>query len=141
MTHEDHMKQLEKEAGLKKHGAAAMGFDQDAARHKFRIEPAGGSIAVDVKDVTDLRTRDAIRAHLKQIADAFSRGDFSKPLQTHGEVPPGVPVMTERKGLITYTYADTPRGAIVRIRSRDTQALDAIHAFLGYQIREHRTPP
>ena len=140
MTHEEHMQQLEKEAELKKHGAAAMGFDQDAARHEFKIEPDGGSIAVDVKDAADLTTRDAIRAHLREIADAFSKGDFSKPLQTHAEVPPGVPVMTDRKERITYSCADTPHGAIVRIRTRDAQALDAIHAFLNYQIREHRPP-
>jgi hypothetical protein len=140
MTHEEHMKQLEKENELKKRGAAAMGFDQDTTRHAFTIESDGGSIAVDVKDAADVATRDEVRAHLKEIAGSFAKGDFSKPFQTHGEVPPGVRVMIEKKDAIAYTYAETPLGAIVRIRTRDSQALDAIHVFLAYQIGEHRNP-
>jgi hypothetical protein len=140
MTHEEHMKQLQKEDELKKRGAAAMGFDQDTTRHAFTVESDGGSIAVDVKDAADATTRDEIRAHLREIAKAFSKGDFSKPFQTHGEVPPGVRVMIEKKDAIAYTYAETPLGAIVRIRTRDSQALDAIHAFLDYQTRAHRNP-
>jgi hypothetical protein len=138
MTHEEHMKQMEKDAALKKRGAAAMGFDQDATQHAFTTTPDGGSIAVDVKDAGDVATRDQIRAHLKEIADAFAKGDFSKPFGTHAEVPPGVPVMTEKKGAISYAYADTPNGGIVRIRTKDARALEAVHAFLEYQTREHK---
>lgn len=133
MTHEEHMKQLEER------GAAAMGFDQDTTRHAFAATSDGGSIAVAVKDAGDVKTRDQIRAHLREIADAFAKGDFSKPFQTHAEVPPGVPVMTEKKDTITYTYSDTPNGGIVRIRTRDPLALEAIHAFVEYQIAEHHT--
>jgi len=130
MTHE-HMKQLEER------GAAAMGFDQGATRHTFTSTSDGGSIAVDVKDAGDVTTRDQIRAHLREIAAAFAKGDFAKPSQTHAELPPGVPVMTEKKTTITYGYSDTPTGGIVRIRTDDSQALQAIHAFLEYQTREH----
>src|SRR5262249_36154946 len=137
MTHEQHLKQLEKEAALKKRGAAAMGFDQDAARHVFNRTADGGSIAVDARDAADVTTRDQIRAHLKQVAAAFAKGDFSKPFQTHAEVPPGVPVMTEKRDAIVYAYSDTPNGGIVRIQTRDPQALDAIHAFLEYQRKAH----
>ena len=131
VSHEEHMKQL------KERGAAAMGFDQDATRHTFTATADGGSIAVDVRDTADVKTRDQIRTHLKEIAGAFGNGDFSKPLRTHAEEPPGVPVMTEKKHAISYTYADTPNGGIVRIRTKDAQALDAIHAFLKYQNSEH----
>jgi hypothetical protein len=137
MTHEEHMKQMEKEDGLKKRGAAAMGFDQNTTQHAFTATEDGGSIAVDVKDTEDVATRDQIRAHLKEIAGAFAAGDFSKPFQTHAEVPPGVPVMTDKKDAISYAYSDTPRGGLVRIRTKDAQALDAIHAFLKYQNQEH----
>jgi hypothetical protein len=131
MTHEEHMKQL------KERGATAMGFDQDTTHHTFTAMADGGTIAVDVKNAADVTTRDQIRAHLKEIAAAFGSGDFSKPFQTHAEVPPGVPVMTEKKGAISYTYADTPNGGIVRIRTTDAQAIAAIHAFLKYQNPEH----
>src|SRR5262245_6668695 len=98
---------------------AAMGFDQDTTKHTFRTTVEGGSIAVDVRDAADVATREQIRSHLRHIADAFARGDFSKPFQTHGEIPPGVAVMTEKKDTIAYRYEDTPRGAIVRIRTSD----------------------
>src|SRR5215472_14749536 len=88
VSHDEHMKQL------KEQGAAAMGFDQDTTQHTFMGTSDGGSIAVDVKDAADLVTRDRFRAHLREIADAFANGDFSKPFQTHAEVPPGMPVMT-----------------------------------------------
>jgi len=131
MNHEEHMKQL------KARGAAAMGFDQDTTQHTFTATADGGSIAVDVKDAADVETRDHIRAHLKEIADAFAKGDFSKPFMTHAEVPPGVPVMMEKKDAIGYAYSDTPDGGVVRIRTNDARALDAIHAFLKYQNTEH----
>jgi hypothetical protein len=137
MTHDEHMKQMEKEADLKSRGAAAMGFDQTTTVHAFTATPDGGSIAVDVKDGADLKTRDQIRAHLKDIAEAFGKGDFSKPFQTHAEVPPGVPLMMEKKDAISYRYSDTPNGGIVMIRTTDARALDAVHAFLEYQAREH----
>jgi hypothetical protein len=132
MTHEEHMKQL------KERGTAAMGFDQNTTRHTFTETPDGGSIAVEVKDAADVKTRDQIRMHLDEIAHAFAKGNFTKPLQTHGEVPPGVTGMMQKKDAISYEYSDTPGGGIVRIRTKDAQALDAIHAFLKYQNDEHK---
>jgi hypothetical protein len=117
--------------------AEAMGFDQMTTRHEFTIAPDGGSIAVDVTDAKDTKTRDQIRMHLRHISMAFRDGDFSLPLLTHGEQPPGVDVMKEKKDAIAYTDADTPRGAIIRIRTSDADALAAIHAFLKYQTTEH----
>ena len=131
MTHEEHMAQLNAR------GAAAMGFDQTAARHTFTAAPDGGSIGIDARDPADATTRDGIRAHLKKAAEAFANGDFSAPFQTHAEVPPGVPVLIERRAAIRYRYADTPNGGRVRITTADARALDAIHAFLKYQDDEH----
>src|SRR5215471_7439398 len=107
------------------HAAQVMGFDQHTTTHVFAATAEGGSIAVDVKDPADIQTRDQIRAHLTQIARAFAKGDFSKPFQTHAEEPPGVPVMIEKRDAIAYTYSDTPGGGIVRIRTTNTQALEA----------------
>src|SRR5437867_7603625 len=110
MTHEEHLKQIQTEAELKKRGAVAMGFDQDKVTHHFAIARDGGSIAVDAIDPADDATLAHVRTHLRDIAVAFAAGDFSKPFQTHGEVPPGVPSMQRLKAAIGYTYADTPRG-------------------------------
>ena len=75
--------------GLKKRGAEAMGFDQDATTHHFRLAPSGGSIEVTVKNEKDAEVIAAVRSHLRSIAADFARGEFDKPFQTHGEVPPG----------------------------------------------------
>lgn len=139
MTHEQHQKQMQKEAELKKRGEAAMGFDQDATTHQFVLAEDGGSIEVSVKDGADAKNLAAIRAHLREIAASFAQGDFSKPFQTHGDVPPGVEQMKSFRDAITYACEEIPRGARVRIRTSDPDALKAVHAFLQYQISEHRT--
>ena len=137
MSHEEHMKQMAKDAALKQRGALAMGFDQDKTTHQFTKTAGGGSIEVEVKDAADIESRRQIRSHLKEIAGAFTRGDFAKPFQTHAEVPPGVPAMQRLKSAIRYKYEETPRGGMVRISTADADALAAVHEFLSYQAREH----
>ena len=139
MTHEQHMAQMKKEAEMKQHGQMAMGFDQDKATHHFTLTPTGGAIAVATNDASDQTTRDQIRAHLQEIAQAFAAGDFEKPLMTHGEVPPGVSGMQRHKGDITYAFEGNERGGRVQITTSNADALNAIHDFLRYQIREHGT--
>src|SRR4051794_6549534 len=80
MSHQEHLAQLEKDAAMKKRGAAAMGFDQDATTHHFGLTTTGGFVQVEVNDPADVANRAAIRAHLKEIADEFASGDFSKPV-------------------------------------------------------------
>ena len=139
MSHEEHLKQMEKDDALKKRGADAMGFDQDVTTHHFRLTPIGGSIEVTVKDEADTATLARIRTHLKSIAEDFSRGDFGKPLQTHGELPPGVSVMQKYARVISYRYQELPHGGMVQIRSANSRALHGLHDFLRYQIGEHQT--
>jgi hypothetical protein len=139
MTHEEHMARMKKDAEMKQHGNMAMGFDQDKATHHFTLTSAGGVIAVSANDLTDQTTRDQIRTHLEETARAFAHGDFQKPLMTHSEVPPGVPAMQRLEAQITYTYEQTDRGGAVRIATSSAEALDAVHEFLRYQIREHAT--
>jgi len=130
---------MQKDAELKRRGEAAMGFDQDKTTHHFRTSASGGSIEVDVRDPKDTASLARVRAHLQEIATAFATGDFASPMQTHAEVPPGVPVMERLKSAIVYTYAETSHGGAVRIRTTNTDALAAIHEFLQYQSREHHT--
>jgi hypothetical protein len=139
MTHEEHMAQMKKEAEMKQHGQMAMGFDQDKATHHFTLTANGGAIAVGANEAADLVTRDQIRAHLQEIAKTFGQGDFEKPLMTHSEMPPGVATMQRLKAAITYTFEATERGGLVRIATSNADALDAIHDFLRYQIKEHAT--
>ncbi len=139
MTHEEHMAQMKTDAEMKQHGHMAMGFDQDKATHHFTLTENGGTIAVDAKDTADQATRDQIRAHLQEIAQAFGRGEFEKPMLTHSEMPPGVSTMQRLKSATTYTFDATDRGGVVRIATSNAEALTAVHDFLRYQIRERAT--
>jgi hypothetical protein len=139
MSHDEHMKQMAKDEALKKRGGDAMGFDQDATTHHFRIAPDGGSIEVIANDGNDAATVAHVRDHLQSIAAAFARGDFGKPEETHAEVPPGVPVMRKNAAKIAYAFEEAPAGGIVRIRTTDPRTIAAVHDFLRYQIAEHHT--
>lgn len=139
MTHEQHQAQMKKDAELKQRGALAMGFDQDKTVHHFLLRPDGGVIAVGLKEASDEASLAQVRAHLKSIAGEFASGDFARPFATHAEMPPGVKVMQQRKKTISYRYEDTALGGQVVISTPDRRAKDAVHEFLRYQIREHKT--
>ncbi len=139
MSHEEHLRQLQKDDGLKRRGALAMGFDQDRTVHHFLLQPRGGSIVVTSSNPGDAETVGQIRVHLREIAGSFGDGLFDKPVETHGELPPGAAVMADRKKRITYRYDEQPAGASVAMETNDREALNAIHAFLRYQIVEHKT--
>jgi hypothetical protein len=124
------------------HGRAAMvmGFDQQASTHHFRLYDDGGAIEVAANDPADSKNRDAIRSHLSHIAAMFSSGDFEAPMLVHDSTHvPGTAVMAERRDRIRYTYVDTTNGGRVEIVTTDPHALAAVHAFLAYQIAEHKT--
>ena len=61
------------------------------------------------------------------------------PNEVHAEVPPGVPVMKDRKDKISYRFESIPNGGKLLISTDDPKALKAVHEYLRYQIREHKT--
>jgi hypothetical protein len=127
------------QADIKRHGAEAMGFDQDATTHHFLLTPQGGMIQVTANSAADTASRDHIRHHLADIAKKFPAGDFSPAIHTHGQVPPGSEQMTALSSKISYKYEELERGGRVVISSKDPAAVKAIHEFLRFQIREHQT--
>jgi hypothetical protein len=120
-------------------GTRAMGFDQERAAHHFLLYEDGGAIDVAVKEVSDHANLHAVRQHLQHIAGLFKAGDFGKPALTHAQQVPGTADMTRLKERITYQYEETAGGGRVRIVTRNAEALAAVHAFLHFQIEDHRT--
>jgi hypothetical protein len=120
-------------------GAQAMGFDQEHTIHHFLLYEDGGAIEVSVKEATDQANLQAVRKHLQEIAGLFKAGDFGKPALTHARQVPGTADMTRLKDRIAYQYQETSTGGRVRIVTRDANALTAVHAFLRFQIEDHRT--
>jgi hypothetical protein len=116
-----------------------MGVDQYTSSHKFDALPDGGRIEL-VRDTDDSAGVAQIRLHIREIAHAFSKGDFSTPALVHMQAVPGTRVMTAKRALITYVQGDLPRGAELRIRTSDREALRAIHEFMAFQRGEHHAP-
>ena len=138
--HKEHMKDAaQHQADVEKHGDQAMGFPHDKTTHHFRLSPDGGTIEVTANDAKDSQNAQAIRSHLEHIATMFSQGDFSTPMFIHDQVPPGVPVMKKKHDEISYTFEELPAGGRVRIKTRDPEAVQAIHDFLRFQIADHHT--
>lgn len=124
---------------MNKRGDKVMGFDHTKTTHHFRLLPSGGAIEVTANSATDTERRDQIRMHLGHIAKMFAAGNFNAPMLIHDQTPPGVPALKELKDQIDYEFEETERGATVRIKTDNSKALEAIHTFLRFQIKEHQT--
>lgn len=123
-------------ASMQKRGQVAMGVDQYTSTHHFDALPDGGRIELQ-RDVDDSAGVARIRAHMREIAQAFKSGDFSTPAMVHMREVPGAKVMAARKASITYEPRDLPRGAELYLRTSDPAALKAIHEFMAFQRGEH----
>ena len=124
-------------AALQSRGQDAMGVDQYTSAHRFEPLPDGGRIELQ-RDTADRAGVETIRAHMRDIADRFSHGDFTIPGFVHAGQVPGTRVLAERKAQVTYEVRELPGGAEVRIRATDPVAVDAVHEFLAFQRRDHR---
>lgn len=124
-------------SALQARGATAMGVDQYTSSHVFESLPDGGRIVLQ-RDSTDAAGTEVIRAHMRDIASRFGDGDFTIPGMVHAREVPGTREMAAHRGDIRYVADTLPRGAEVRISSRDTAAISAIHAFLAFQRMDHR---
>ena len=132
-AHDHHM------AEVNRHGAEAMGFDQQKTAHHFRLLKDGGVVEVSAKNADDKGSIEQIRGHLKMQAEKFSHGDFAAPEHTHGRIPPGAEVMKQMSSEIKYAYESKSQGGVLRISSSSPRAIDAIHEFLRFQIQDHET--
>jgi hypothetical protein len=132
MTHQ-HMDEMNKR------GDKAMGFDHLKTTHHFLLATDGGVIQVETNKAGDNESSGQIRQHLRHIAMMFSNGDFDIPMFVHAQDPAGVEVMKQLKADISYKFEQTRRGGRVRIASSNADAIKAIHDFLSFQIKEHRT--
>jgi len=123
-------------AGVQSRGRTAMGVDQYTSTHRFDALPDGGRIELQ-RDSADSAGVATIRAHIRAIAKAFESGDFSTPAFVHMRMVPGTDVMTAKRALISYEPRDLPRGAELRIRTTDPEAIAAIHRFMAFQRSDH----
>jgi len=120
---------------MQSRGEMVMGVNQYTSAHVFEELPDGGRIILDTQ--SDSAGIAQIRRHMRDIAAAFRAGDFEKPFQVHAADVPGTSVMAARRSAISYQAIDRPRGGEVRIGTRDSVAVGAVHEFLAFQRRAH----
>ncbi|HXL22114.1 MAG TPA: hypothetical protein VOA78_06600 [Candidatus Dormibacteraeota bacterium] len=120
-------------------GDRVMGFSHDKATHHFRLYADGGAIEVGANDAKDTATRDAIQGHFTHIVKMFAAGDFTAPILIHTQNPPGSETMKRLRGEIAYRLEKTEQGARIRIRTKNAEAVRAVHEFLRFQIADHQT--
>jgi hypothetical protein len=131
--------ETQRAAEVDQRGDEGMGLSHSMTGHHFHLFPDGGSIEVESDSPDDNASKEAIRRHMQKIAGMFAEGDFSLPMFIHDTVPPGVEVMKRLKDQIAYTAENTAKGAQVRIVTVSPEALEAVHEFLRFQIKDHRT--
>jgi hypothetical protein len=120
-------------------GAMVMGFDQTKTTHHFHLYEDGGSIEVTVNDSKDATNLEAIRSHLPHIRQMFAGANFDAPMEVHAQDVPGTSVLAALKDRISYRYVELPKGGRVDVVTADAAAIKAVHAFLKFQILDHRT--
>lgn len=125
-------------AAMQSRGKSAMGVDQYTSHHVFESLPDGGRIELQAAPGDTAGTH-GIRAHMREIASLFAKGNFDVPGFVHAQKVDGTAIMRARHGSIHYVASDLPRGAQVRIITKDSAAIAAVHDFLAFQRREHRT--
>ncbi|MFN8653066.1 MAG: hypothetical protein U0133_14275 [Gemmatimonadales bacterium] len=126
-------------ASLKERGGVYMGVDQDQSAHRFDSFADGGRIEL-LSTTGDSADVAAIRRHFAMIAEQFRQGDFRTPFAVHDETVPGTDVMQAKRAAIRYEIESLPRGAALRLRTGDKDAIAAIHTFMEYQRKEHHSP-
>jgi hypothetical protein len=125
-------------AEVQARGRLAMGVDQYSSTHVFESLPDGGRIELQ-RDSADTAGTAVIRAHMEDIREAFTAGDFRIPGFVHDmQAVPGTTEMAAKRELIRYEVRPLPRGAELRMATSDTAAIRAIHEFLAFQRMDHR---
>jgi hypothetical protein len=124
---------------VEQRGDHVMGFSHELTTHHFHLLKDGGEIVVTANDPKDTASVEQIRMHLSHILSMFSNGNFNAPMIIHDANPPGVATMIRFKSSIRYILVEIPQGAKILIETSNPATTDAVHAFLLFQIVDHKT--
>ena len=114
------------------------GMSHDTTQHSFRLLADGGAIELRTTN-DDPKTAGMIQKHMREVTSDFSRGDFEKPLFVHDVMPDGAARMKQLGDAITYRFENLKEGGRIRITTKNAEALEAVHEFLRFQIKDHGT--
>jgi hypothetical protein len=125
-----------RQAEVAARGAEVMPFDLDRTTHVFTATPDGGVQTV-VADEPDETQVSLVRAHLREEADRFARGDFGDPARIHGEDMPGLAELRAGHHEISVAYDEVGGGARLTYRTDDAALVDALHRWFDAQVADH----
>ncbi len=118
-------------------GSEVMPFDLEATTHVYEKTANGGVQKVVADDPDDAENVAAIREHLREEADAFSRGEFSDPASIHGEDMPGLAELETGAERVEVRYEELPDGAQIALESEDPELVAAVHDWFDAQLSDH----
>lgn len=128
----------ERQAEVSERGAQVMPFRLSATTHVFTKTPFGALQKVVAKDPKDAAQIQLIRHHLRDIADRFSRGDFSGPTEVHGVQMPGLSDLKKAKaGEISVQYQDLVDGGQIEYSTHEANLIVALHKWIDAQLSDH----
>ena len=118
-------------------GAKVMPFDLEKTTHVFEPTQAGGVQKVVADDPSDGEQVALIRAHLREEAEAFRRGDLSDPAEIHGQDMPGLKKLEAGAAKIDIRYSELPDGAQIKYETDDPVLVSALHEWFDAQLSDH----
>jgi hypothetical protein len=117
-------------------GETDLGSNQGKAVRHFKLLPDGGAIEITANDPADVG---AVRRQVANIVAMFGQGKFEVPTVIRGQNPPRTDRMSQLKGAISYVAENLPAGGRVVITTTTSEARNAVHDFLRFQIQEQQT--
>jgi hypothetical protein len=119
-------------------GTDVMPFDLQATTHVFTKNTSGGIQQVVAKNPNDSQQIDLIREHLKEIAEQFSKGDFSGPTHIHGSDMPGLKKLkAAMPSEIKVQYREMQSGAEIVYATKNPELVFALHQWFDAQLSDH----
>ncbi|MGZ5029254.1 MAG: aspartate carbamoyltransferase [Methylobacter sp.] len=110
----------------------------DQALEGFAKMANGGIMQIVVKSTNDSQQIKLMQQYLRQTAEEYGKGDFSSTERFHGTDMPGLAQMKAAKaGEIKYQYKALNNGGQIVFSTEDAQLLNALHAWIDAQIKEH----
>ena len=118
-------------------GAEVMPFELARTTHVFAKRPDGGVQTVVADDPRESEQVVLVRAHLREEAEKFRRGDVDDPARVHGMEMPGLAEIRRGARRIEILYADVPAGGRIRYRTEDAVLVAALHRWFDAQVSDH----
>lgn len=127
-----------RQTAVRERGADVMPFEMSATTHVFTKTSTGGVQRVVAKDPRDSKQARLVRAHLTDIAQRFSRGDFSEPAHVHGAGMPGLAALKAGASRdLQVQYRDVPAGGEIEYKSAKQATIAALHEWFDAQVSDH----